>query len=121
DTEKEDLQQRKALIIESLLTSAVMQDATTTELEDHELLRQGWEISTGVITPSQSGNSFPMIPYTELALRGTRFNFESRYDGKQVCTQRGLDLALGGIYDHVGGGFHRYTVDPTWTVPHFEK
>ncbi|MEH2375413.1 thioredoxin domain-containing protein [Nostoc sp.] len=121
DTEKEDLQQRKALIIESLLTSAVLQDATTTELEDHELLRQGWEISTGVITPSQSGNSFPMIPYTELALRGTRFNFESRYDGKQVCTQRGLDLALGGIYDHVGGGFHRYTVDPTWTVPHFEK
>ncbi|MEH1773847.1 thioredoxin domain-containing protein [Nostoc sp.] len=121
DTEKADLQQRKALIIESLLTSAVLQDGTTTEVEDHELLRQGWEISTGIITPSQSGNSFPMIPYTELALRGTRFNFESRYDGKQVCTQRGLDLALGGIYDHVGGGFHRYTVDPTWTVPHFEK
>ncbi|MEH2378065.1 MAG: thioredoxin domain-containing protein [Nostoc sp.] len=121
DTEKEDLQQRKALIIESLLTSAVLQDGTTTELEDHKLLRQGWEISTGVITPSQSGNSFPMIPYTELALRGIRFNFESRYDGNQVCTQRGLDLALGGIYDHVGGGFHRYTVDPTWTVPHFEK
>jgi len=28
---------------------------------------------------------------------------------------------LGGIFDHVAGGFHRYTVDPTWTVPHFEK
>ncbi|MEH2282564.1 MAG: thioredoxin domain-containing protein [Nostoc sp.] len=121
DTEKADLQQRKALIIESLLTSAVLEDGTTTELEDHELLRQGWETSTRVITPSQSGNSFPMIPYTELALRGSRFNFEYRYDGKQVCTQRGLDLALGGIYDHLGGGFHRYTVDPTWTVPHFEK
>ncbi|MCC5603327.1 thioredoxin domain-containing protein [Nostoc favosum] len=121
DTEKAELQQRKALIIESLLTSAVLQDGTTDELEDHELLRQGWETSTGIITPSQSGNSFPMIPYAELALGGTRFNFESRYDGKQVCTQRGLDLALGGIYDHVGGGFHRYTVDATWTVPHFEK
>ncbi|MEH2346913.1 MAG: thioredoxin domain-containing protein [Nostoc sp.] len=121
DTEKVELQQRKALIIESLLTSAVLEDGTITELEDRELLRQGWETSTGVITPNQSGNSFPMIPYTELALRGTRFNFESRYDGKQVCTQRGLDLALGGIYDHVAGGFHRYTVDPTWTVPHFEK
>ncbi|MEH2443703.1 thioredoxin domain-containing protein [Nostoc sp.] len=121
DTEKAELQQRKALIVESLLTSAVLQDGTTTELEDRELLRQGWETSTGVITPNKSGNSFPMIPYTELALRGTRFNFESRYDGKQVCTQRGLDLALGGIYDHVAGGFHRYTVDPTWTVPHFEK
>jgi uncharacterized protein len=30
-------------------------------------------------------------------------------------------MAIGGIYDHVGGGFHRYSVDATWTVPHFEK
>lgn len=121
DLEKEDLRDRKALIIESLLTSAVLQDGAANELQDHELLRQGWETTTGIITPKPSGNSFPMIPYAELALRGTRFNFASQYDGKQVSTQRGLELALGGIYDHVGGGFHRYTVDPTWTVPHFEK
>jgi len=30
-------------------------------------------------------------------------------------------MASGGIYDHLGGGFHRYTVDATWSVPHFEK
>ena len=30
-------------------------------------------------------------------------------------------MARGGIHDQVGGGFHRYTVDATWTVPHFEK
>jgi uncharacterized protein YyaL (SSP411 family) len=30
-------------------------------------------------------------------------------------------MARGGIYDHLGGGFHRYAVDATWTVPHFEK
>ena len=30
-------------------------------------------------------------------------------------------MARGGIYDQVGGGFSRYSVDPTWTVPHFEK
>ena len=42
---------------------------------------------------------------------------------------RGVDMALrtlramagGGIHDQVGGGFHRYAVDATWTVPHFEK
>ncbi len=27
----------------------------------------------------------------------------------------------GGIYDHLGGGFHRYSTDPIWLVPHFEK
>jgi uncharacterized protein YyaL (SSP411 family) len=30
-------------------------------------------------------------------------------------------MAAGGLRDHVGGGFHRYTVDATWLVPHFEK
>jgi uncharacterized protein YyaL (SSP411 family) len=30
-------------------------------------------------------------------------------------------MALGGVRDHVGGGFHRYSVDEAWRVPHFEK
>lgn len=30
-------------------------------------------------------------------------------------------MARGGIYDQVGGGFHRYTVDEKWVIPHFEK
>jgi uncharacterized protein len=30
-------------------------------------------------------------------------------------------MAAGGLYDHVGGGFHRYSVDDYWLVPHFEK
>ena len=30
-------------------------------------------------------------------------------------------MASGGIYDHLGGGFHRYSVDDRWLVPHFEK
>ncbi len=30
-------------------------------------------------------------------------------------------MAQGGLYDHIGGGFHRYSVDGQWRVPHFEK
>jgi uncharacterized protein YyaL (SSP411 family) len=30
-------------------------------------------------------------------------------------------MALGGMRDHIGGGFHRYSVDGAWRVPHFEK
>ena len=30
-------------------------------------------------------------------------------------------MALGGMYDQLGGGFHRYCVDQEWNVPHFEK
>jgi uncharacterized protein YyaL (SSP411 family) len=32
-----------------------------------------------------------------------------------------LAMSQGGIYDHAGGGFHRYSVDAQWQVPHFEK
>src|SRR5882762_10377903 len=30
-------------------------------------------------------------------------------------------MATGGIYDHLGGGFHRYSTEERWLVPHFEK
>ncbi len=35
---------------------------------------------------------------------------------------RTLDaMAAGGIYDHIGGGFARYSTDERWLIPHFEK
>ena len=43
-------------------------------------------------------------------------------DDVQAAVKLTLDrMRLGGLHDQVGGGFHRYSVDPTWTVPHFEK
>ena len=39
----------------------------------------------------------------------------------QMATDTLLQMARGGIHDHVGGGFHRYSVDADWFVPHFEK
>ena len=42
--------------------------------------------------------------------------------GEREMTRRTLDgMALGGMHDLVGGGFHRYSVDEQWLVPHFEK
>jgi uncharacterized protein YyaL (SSP411 family) len=42
--------------------------------------------------------------------------------GEKEPVTRTLDaMALGGMYDLVGGGFHRYSVDERWLVPHFEK
>ncbi len=39
----------------------------------------------------------------------------------KLAEDRLTDMAMGGIRDHVGGGFHRYAVDNEWLVPHFEK
>ncbi|HYU15803.1 MAG TPA: thioredoxin domain-containing protein [Candidatus Acidoferrum sp.] len=42
--------------------------------------------------------------------------------GEREHVSRTLDaMMFGGIYDHIGGGFARYSVDATWLVPHFEK
>ncbi len=55
---------------------------------------------------------FPMASVLEFLLaRGER--------AMSLHTLR--SMARGGIYDQVGGGFSRYAVDSTWTVPHFEK
>ena len=39
----------------------------------------------------------------------------------EMVTHTFRKMARGGIYDQIGGGFHRYAVDATWLVPHFEK
>lgn len=49
--------------------------------------------------------------------------------GKELAASKTLEMALhtlrcmakGGMHDHIGGGFHRYSVDEYWHVPHFEK
>jgi uncharacterized protein len=119
DTEVEKLRSVKDEILQRL------QQATLPQIGgelNRSLLRLGLDYSTGILATKGTGTRFPMIPYAATALRAKRFGFaDARFDAATVCQQRGIDLALGGIYDHVGGGFHRYTVDPTWTVPHFEK
>lgn len=90
-----------------------------------EVLTNGIAKCAEVVTNRDYGTCFPMIPYANLLLRASRFeaaNLESQTTIlKDKSQQRGIDLALGGIFDHVAGGWHRYTVDHTWTVPHFEK
>jgi uncharacterized protein YyaL (SSP411 family) len=65
------------------------------------------------------GTKFPVPPYLELLLQvGQRTKSEEMLG----MVWRTLDhMARGGIYDQVGGGFHRYSTERTWTVPHFEK
>lgn len=51
-------------------------------------------------------------------------SYANRFDSEKVSNHVHLTLqkmALGGIYDQIGGGFARYSVDMIWKVPHFEK
>ena len=62
---------------------------------------------------------FPRPAQLQLLLRHYRRTGDATALAMVVRT---LDaMAIGGIHDHVGGGFHRYATDEAWRVPHFEK
>ena len=62
---------------------------------------------------------FPQPSRLSLLLRYAR---RTRDAGATAMVATTLDkMAAGGIYDQVGGGFHRYSTDARWLVPHFEK
>ena len=66
-----------------------------------------------------SGPKFPMPGRVDLLLRsGAR---TGRRELVAAATKTLDGMASGGMYDQVGGGFHRYAVDRSWTIPHFEK
>ncbi len=84
------------------LTEAILSEAV-------QALRGSYDAERGGFARAPK---FPMASVLELLLvRGER--------EMSLGTLRAM--ARGGIYDQVGGGFARYSVDATWTVPHFEK
>jgi uncharacterized protein len=62
---------------------------------------------------------FPSTGLTELLWRAYLRTGAEQFN--QLVQTTLASLCMGGIYDHIGGGFHRYTVDERWLVPHFEK
>jgi uncharacterized protein YyaL (SSP411 family) len=68
---------------------------------------------------AQGRPKFPANFPVRLLLRHARRAGDGESARMALTTLRAM--AAGGIHDHVGGGFHRYSVDERWLVPHFEK
>lgn len=64
----------------------------------------------------------PKFPYPHIVIFLLRYAaFTGKTDAKRMA-ERTLDgILTGGICDHIGGGFHRYSVSQDWRIPHFEK
>ena len=82
----------------------------------HELLAEAERVLLSQLDPRWGGfghaPKFPPASVLEFLLRR----------GALEPVRLTLDaMSTGGMYDLVGGGFHRYSVDPQWLVPHFEK
>jgi len=104
---------------QSAVTGAVQIEAATLDAAYQQLDRS--------YDPKEGGfGNAPKFP------RPVTLNFLTRFyarDPKSDSGKHALEMALftlrkmaaGGMHDHIGGGFHRYSVDRYWHVPHFEK
>jgi uncharacterized protein YyaL (SSP411 family) len=94
-----------------------------------ELVQKSFDAVVASIDPEYGG-----VDFSEQRTKGPKFPTPAKLRFVQELLKREpnpeaaalLDLTLmqmacGGIRDHVGGGFHRYSVDRQWQVPHFEK
>lgn len=118
--ERERILSQASRIVEVFAESVHVQG---NELPDKEQIEDTAEILFKMSDPAHGGmRGVPKFPI------GYQSNFLLHYyatkkDGRALfMVEKTLDMMQrGGIYDHLGGGFSRYSVDENWLVPHFEK
>ena len=118
--EPQKIEQNRAALMERLAATA--RSAGTATIGPNELDNAARQLG-GIIDPVNGGTrgapKFPQAALFELLWRAGLRTGEARYFAAVEIT---LDhICEGGIYDHLGGGFSRYSVDERWLVPHFEK
>jgi uncharacterized protein YyaL (SSP411 family) len=91
-----------------VLSPMVLEQATHTIAQSYDWQNGGWG----------GAPKFPQPMLIEFLLRQGSSGDHTSLD---MGTHALQSMALGGMYDVLGGGFARYSVDPTWLIPHFEK
>jgi uncharacterized protein YyaL (SSP411 family) len=95
-------------VASSLLLPESLQQAADTLLKTYDWSQGGWGRAP----------RFPQPMVLEfLLLQAARGNEKARQAAVHALTR----MSMGGMYDVVGGGFHRYSTDDAWLIPHFEK
>jgi uncharacterized protein len=114
-----------ANIVEALREAA--RDQTAAGEIDASILEEAYHQFARTFDAHEGGfGRAPKFP------RPVTLNFLTRFHARDPDTDSGQHalemvlltlrkMAAGGIHDHIGGGFHRYSVDAHWHVPHFEK
>ena len=122
----ERIAEQGSKIMEALRESQASQPGGTVEV-DKGVFQSAYNQFDRTFDPKEGGfGSAPKFP------RPVALNFLTRFYGRDSTSDSGKHaleivlltlrkMAAGGMHDHIGGGFHRYSVDRYWHVPHFEK
>ncbi|SHH96834.1 hypothetical protein SAMN02746098_01900 [Desulfosporosinus lacus DSM 15449] len=134
-TDEEKLRKSADQIVAAVHSGRSLPDKTTTpisDLKDSSESFKSWGnevVSKAYSTLAQSFDSrhggfgqVPKFPTPHTLTFLLRYAEDHPQDKALEIVRKTLDgMALGGIYDHVGFGFARYSTDDKWLVPHFEK
>ena len=90
---------------------------------DREVTRLAYQQLSERFDPQQGGfNPAPKFPSPHNLIFLLRYWFQSKEPGALEMVEKTLQkMRLGGIFDQVGYGYHRYSTDAAWRLPHFEK
>jgi uncharacterized protein YyaL (SSP411 family) len=119
----EDMANRTKVALSGLMRGRALIDLDRKLVKDavEEITGEFDKLHGGFGNPERNfrGTKFPMPSYL-LLLQNEARRSKSKVlaDIVEVTLDR---MARGGIYDHLGGGFARYSTERSWTVPHFEK
>ncbi|MHC4571105.1 MAG: thioredoxin domain-containing protein [Planctomycetota bacterium] len=88
-----------------------------------EMLEAGFGYFQNIFDPANGGFGIaPKFPQpTNLSMLLFYWHRTGQKQALQMVEKTLDAMAEGGIYDHIGGGFHRYSTDARWIIPHFEK
>jgi uncharacterized protein YyaL (SSP411 family) len=117
-TKRADLQKASALVMSHITEKkSNLQQLDKNALDNayHQLLESFDKRYGGF----GSAPKFPSLQNILFLLRYSKLNPQS--SAKEMASKTLLSMAAGGIFDHIGGGFCRYSTDVCWLVPHFEK
>jgi uncharacterized protein YyaL (SSP411 family) len=117
----DDIAETAASILSGLQQSSAVGESS--ELLSTELLDEAYRGIIRNYDPTNGGfgsaPKFPPAMTLEFLLHVHDRTGESK--ALEIVKHTCRMMAEGGIYDHLGGGFHRYSTDAKWLVPHFEK
>ncbi len=118
-------------VLKQHLSSRVATGQNTDETDDRHLIENAVKVLSANYDKTNGGFSpapkFPMPPTLAFLLEAARLGPAEMIDPRQgkialdMTAHTLKSMAAGGIFDHIGGGFHRYATDDKWHLPHFEK
>ena len=114
ESKRDQVQQQSAQIVQALNATARL-DPSAEPIRDEQLREAVNALGASYDRANGGFGRAPKFPAASL------IEFLMSRGERELSLGSLAAMAAGGIYDQIGGGFARYSVDATWTVPHFEK